>query len=510
MYISNWEIKEQVDTVEVSADVDGFRLWYRLPQSYSVSRAGDLFLAAALLPAMKQGEKLEIDPRLTVSPKLLENVLLLQEIHHSWNPQELKIIPVRAKTLPAEPLNAGAMSFFSGGVDSMYTFLKRTKELTHVVNIHGFDFYFDSANGGGSTFSVTDIKDLAQFAWKLILPCDPVSAYLKGMLSKTTLQSLKNYIDSGTDPAKVEADLVRDLNKIIDGQSIYKRERFADVKLRPKTKQLLEQDLQGEGLSALNRQVLEDAYPREISGKYRGTYQQAIERNTRFVQSFGKTHISVETNHYSFGYRYNLSRNLTQGGALASVALLLGFPRVFTSSSFSYDQLFPFGSHPLTDPLYSNGCVEIIHDGCEARRVDKIRKIVDYELALANLRVCFDDVNVNCGKCAKCLRTMISLNLLQASAAPFPLLPALEEIRKSRISGEIEMTYFKESVDLALQVENQELSDVLSACMKSYERRQLFNELDRLFLGGLIKRAYRRIIKDSPGIRRFDTTPPRD
>ena len=58
MRVADWEIKEEADTMEVSADVDGFRLWYRVPSSYSVSRSGDPFLAAALLPAMAQGRAL--------------------------------------------------------------------------------------------------------------------------------------------------------------------------------------------------------------------------------------------------------------------------------------------------------------------------------------------------------------------------------------------------------------------------------------------------------------------
>ena len=36
------------------------------------------------------------------------------------------------------------MSFFSGGVDSMFTLLKRREEISHVVFIHGFDFIVDS------------------------------------------------------------------------------------------------------------------------------------------------------------------------------------------------------------------------------------------------------------------------------------------------------------------------------------------------------------------------------
>jgi hypothetical protein len=384
VYVTNWEIKEQEDTVEVSADVDGFRLSYRLPRSYQVSRAGDPFLAAALLPAMLQGEKLDIDPSLPVSPKLLENIFMLQEIHHCWNPV-FKVIPINVTTAPAEPLNPGSFSFFSGGVDSMYTFLKRMEEISHLVFIHGFDFYLD--------------KD---------------------------------------------------------------------------------------------------------------TYRRAIERNTSFARGFDKVLIPVETNHYPFGYRYNLSRNLTQGSALASVALLVGFPRVYLPAAYSYSQLIPLGSHPLTDRLWSNEAVEIIHDGAETRRVDKVKKIAECESALDNLRVCFDDINVNCGKCAKCMRTSIPLTLLRVSVAPFPPLLPLKAIRKMRIDGDIEMIFFKETFDLALRTGDEKLRDALRACMQRYERVRLLKELDRVFLGGLIKRAYRRISRDRPVVRRIDTTPPGD
>ena len=65
------------------------------------------------------------------------------------------------------------------------------------------------------------------------------------------------------------------------------------------------------------------SYRDSISSLDHEAYKTAITRNTSFVEGYGKKLIPVETNHYQFGYRYNLSRNLTQGSALASVALLL-------------------------------------------------------------------------------------------------------------------------------------------------------------------------------------------
>ncbi len=138
--IHNWQLTEQAGVTEVSADVDGFRLWFRLPSSYAVSRSGDPFVASALLPSMLKGETLEVDPSLPISPKLLSNIPVLQEIYHAWVPR-LQIVPVDAATALAEPLNSGVLSFFSGGVDSTHTFLKHAQELTHNVFIHGFDFY---------------------------------------------------------------------------------------------------------------------------------------------------------------------------------------------------------------------------------------------------------------------------------------------------------------------------------------------------------------------------------
>jgi len=49
MIVTNWEIKEHDATFEVSAEVDGYRLWYRLPKAYRGSTWGDPFLSAALL-----------------------------------------------------------------------------------------------------------------------------------------------------------------------------------------------------------------------------------------------------------------------------------------------------------------------------------------------------------------------------------------------------------------------------------------------------------------------------
>jgi hypothetical protein len=106
------------------------------------------------------------------------------------------------------------------------------------------------------------------------------------------------------------------------------------------------------------------------------------------------------------------------GAALASVALALsgGIGRVLVSASFFYADLVPWGSHPLLDPLWSTEWLELRHVGGEARRCDKLQALARNPLALRTLNVCLAHGNRggpdNCGRCTKCVRTMVNLDLL--------------------------------------------------------------------------------------------------
>ena len=59
--------------------------------------------------------------------------------------------------------------------------------------------------------------------------------------------------------------LVKDLNQVISGPSIYDKARFREIVLRPETEQLLKQNPTGQQLARLNKLLLEDAYPAELA-----------------------------------------------------------------------------------------------------------------------------------------------------------------------------------------------------------------------------------------------------
>jgi hypothetical protein len=106
------------------------------------------------------------------------------------------------------------------------------------------------------------------------------------------------------------------------------------------------------------------------------------------------------------------------GGPMAAVGLTLSriVRHCLIASSYAYAELHPWGSHPLLDPLWSTETVAFTHDGCEAVRSAKVAAIARSEVALSTLRVCWanEGEQYNCGRCEKCLRTMLALHVAGA------------------------------------------------------------------------------------------------
>jgi hypothetical protein len=251
------------------------------------------FVGTGLLTAMSAGQPLSLCH--PISPRLLDNLNTIQDIYSVWYPAQLRRIPVIAPvTEPAPaPPGRGVGCFFSGGVDSFYTFLKHREEITHLIFVHGFD-----------------------------LP-------------------------------------------------------LSDTSLRPRVAASLR-----EAAAELNRPLIE------------------VETNLREILD------------------RRLNWVITHGAALGSAALLLShqLSKIYLPASNTFANLFPTGSHPVLDPLWSTEAMEIVHDGCEADRVQKVAKIATCDVALKHLRVCWENPEgaYNCGRCEKCQRTMLNLHLAKA------------------------------------------------------------------------------------------------
>ena len=80
------------------------------------------------------------------------------------------------------------------------------------------------------------------------------------------------------------------------------------------------------------------------------------------------------------------------GSALAAVGLGLSpaFGFICIPSAFSYNHLVAHGSTPLVDEMYSTETLQIVHDGPEVTRAEKVARIIEWhgDLVLRHLRVC--------------------------------------------------------------------------------------------------------------------------
>jgi len=99
-----------------------------------------------------------------------------------------------------------------------------------------------------------------------------------------------------------------------------------------------------------------------------------------------------------------------------SMALVLGFTNVLLPSDDMRAGLRGKGLHPFLDPRFSTERTELHHYG-DASRWQKTERVARSQEALDSLSVCkYDDLegDRNCGRCEKCLRTMLTLHALGA------------------------------------------------------------------------------------------------
>jgi hypothetical protein len=143
-------------------------------------------------------------------------------------------------------------------------------------------------------------------------------------------------------------------------------------------------------------------------------YDRLLDRLRRTARETSRQLVVIDTNVRSLTDRVTDWPDY-HGAALASVALALDglLGRCLIAASDHYGHLPPLGSHPNLDHLWSTERLEIVHDGAEASRADKVaRQIVRSQLALETLTVCWrSEPAHNCGACEKCLRTMVTLEL---------------------------------------------------------------------------------------------------
>ncbi len=116
-----------------------------------------------------------------------------------------------------------------------------------------------------------DLKGPAMLARAIRDSEGPLARYLWEELSGETRRLMEEYSlyeDSILATPQFQESLVADLNRVLQGPSLYEEERFARIQLSDRAKRLMEENPRGEDLVRLNRILLQEAFPREME-KYR-------------------------------------------------------------------------------------------------------------------------------------------------------------------------------------------------------------------------------------------------
>jgi hypothetical protein len=181
--------------------------------------------------------------------------------------------------------------------------------------------------------------------------------------------------------------------------------------------------------------------------------------------------------------------DFSHGGALASVALFLrgGLKKVFISDAVRNDELFPYGTHPVLNKLWSTETLSVKSVGGEYNRFNKIFHLVSKSpLALSYLRVCTQNLKgkYNCSHCHKCLVTMIylySVGVLHKSKT-FEKHLDLNEIKNMYYDYKFKYNTQAEQILAYLKKENreQELQDAIIFSLEQSRKPRVMKRMTQL------------------------------
>lgn len=173
----------------------------------------------------------------------------------------------------------------------------------------------------------------------------------------------------------------------------------------------------------------------EIPLSDESAFEGARIRASRILDAAGLDTLTLKTNLTRLRVDWNDQFGIAVAAALTTHAPSYGVGMI--GSSRPYDHMvFPWGSNPVTDHLTSSGLMKIRHDGAGANRTEKVREVSTWPEILGDLRVCFtaDSRDQNCGRCEKCIRTMLNFLAIGAPVPPcFDRIATDSEIRRLQL-----------------------------------------------------------------------------
>jgi len=148
------------------------------------------------------------------------------------------------------------------------------------------------------------------------------------------------------------------------------------------------------------------------------------------------------------------------------------------------------------------------HDGERFSRVERVKLIANWPTALASLRVClgetkeFEDGQLNCGSCPKCLRTKLELmcagKLEEASTMPGGE-PSAQAIRSGFVVEPETISFISTLKNALKKVGRKDLARAVTYREWVFYLSQATNlkehakRIDKVVLNGALKRKYKSV-----------------
>ncbi|HET8954483.1 MAG TPA: polysaccharide pyruvyl transferase family protein [Solirubrobacterales bacterium] len=145
------------------------------------------------------------------------------------------------------------------------------------------------------------------------------------------------------------------------------------------------------------------------------------------------------------------------GSAGAAIAHFLAplFDRVLMATPADYEVQGRWGTNWMVNVLMSAEGVEIADHGGHRSRIERLERLTEDPVACRSLRVCWEnpDGAYNCGRCQKCLATLIALEAIGArgrvTSFPAELELGPAELARVRIGDSIVLSFWEDLLDVA-------------------------------------------------------------
>jgi hypothetical protein len=147
-------------------------------------------------------------------------------------------------------------------------------------------------------------------------------------------------------------------------------------------------------------------------------------------------------------------------------------------SGQTYATALPAGSHPLLDPLFSSEWLTFDHHGLELGRSGKVADLLArHPELLSYLKVCYTESHTgNCGRCRKCLWTMIALQAAGGlqRASLFPDAIDVDAISHLRIPDLLQRLFWMQTAEsLGDTTEERRVRDAVRHALRRSARPSL-------------------------------------